>query len=486
MPDPSLKRGLKLTLFDDLAVVSDPATGAYYTFNTTAGTVLEGLAEGEPACQATLRLVQRYGLDAETAKAHVEQLFESLRGEGLLSAAAPVRGRIVVLQELQHLYPFGGSAKVNRWYMEQLAAAGYDVSVYCDIDSGPTRTMLGSLWSQDTLDPVPNRFDDAIEFDVNGVRLLALTENDTPTVEQVARLEPDAIIVSEDRTFARHEVGFEIGVPTMWLTARPATLPFGRHAWNNSPAATDLFMGANEIVAPNVFMAEYVRTWTGRNARVVPPPPFAQPRSEPGTHRGFVTLVNPSEIKGISLFLELARRLPRHRFAAVPGWSTTDDDLRRLRDQPNVTLVRPGRDIARVLDKTSVLVAPSLWQESPGLAVTEAMLRSIPTVVSAVGSLPEVKRGVEYVLPVRGIEEYTGGEDGQGVAVPVIPEQDPETVETWATVVDRLMTERDHWEQIAQASHTAALVHAEAAAGSSLVGLIGELLGSRGAVATAA
>jgi glycosyltransferase involved in cell wall biosynthesis len=485
MPDASLKRGLKLTVFDDLAVLSDPASGAYYTFNATAGTVLEGLAEGESACTATARLVDRYGLDDETAKADVGRLFESLRARGLLSAAAPARGRIVVLQELQHLYPFGGSAKVNRWYMEQLAAAGYEVAVYCDIDSGPTRTMLGSLWSQDTLDPVPNRFDDAIEFDVNGVRLLALTENDTPTVEQVARLEPDAIIVSEDRTFARHDVGFALGVPTMWLTARPATVPFGRHAWNQSASATDLFMTADEIVAPNVFMAEYVRTWTGREARVVPSPPFAPPRAEPGPHDGFVTLVNPSAIKGLSLFLEIARCLPRHRFAAVPGWSTTDDDLRRLRELPNVTLVRPGRDIAKVLDTTSVLVAPALWQESPGLVVTEAMLRSIPTVVSAVGSLPEVKRGVEYVLPVQGIEEYTGREDGWGVAVPVIPEQDPATVEAWATVVDRLVTERDHWEQVAQASHAAALVHAETAAGSSLVGLVEELLGSRIAAAAA-
>jgi len=499
----ALKPGLKLSVFDDMTVLADPSTGSYYTFNPVAGAVVESIATCRSACAATRGLMGRYSLDEEAARADVGDVIEGLRRELLLApegapaihpAPAPrpdvergSRGHVVVLQEIQHLYPLGGSAKLNRWYMEQLVAAGYDVSVFCDIDTPITRAMLGCLWSQDTLEPAPQRYDDAVEFWVSGVRLLALTENDTPTREQVERLEPTALILSEDRMFGRHEVGFSVSgdVPTMWLATRPATLPFGRHAWNRSPEATELFMATDEVVVPNVYMAEYVKNWTGRETRIIPSRPFTTPRAELGPHDGFVTLVNPSEIKGISVFLGLADKLPHRRFAAVPGWSTTEDDLARLRERPNVTLLRPSRDIATVLESTSVLLNPALWPESPGLLVAEAMLRSIPTAVSIVGALPEVKLGTDHLLPVSPIEEYTGGEDGRGVAVPVIPSQKPETIDAWADVVERLMSDRDHWERVAHASHAAALTQAEAAEASSLEPPLSAMLERRATVGVA-
>jgi glycosyltransferase involved in cell wall biosynthesis len=457
MPELTLKPQLKLIVFDDMAVLSDPETRSYYNFNPSAGPALEALAENLAPPAAAERLAQAYGVSPEVAGRDLERLIDQLEAEDLLTTvpaepgrpaapgpspapAAGSRGHVVVLQELQHLYPYGGTAKANRWHMERLVEAGYEVSVFCDIDTPVTRTMLGCLWSQDTLVPVADRFDDAIEFDVDGVRLLALTENDLPTLEQVRRLEPTAVVLSEDRTFGRHLVAAKLGVPLVWLATRPPTLPFGRHAWHRRDAATEVFMGADEVVVPNRFMAEYVRTWTGRGSRLVPSPLFVEPREDVGPHDGFVTMLNPSEIKGVSLFLDLARALPQHRFAAVPGWSTRQEDLDRVRAQPNVTVLPPGRDITPVLDRTSVLLAPSLWSESPGLAVSESMLRGVPSVVSAVGSLPEAKRGVEYVVPVDQIEEYTEVEDTRGVMVPVIPRQREEVVEsTLVAAVDSVL-----------------------------------------------
>jgi glycosyltransferase involved in cell wall biosynthesis len=190
-----------------------------------------------------------------------------------------------------------------------------------------------------------------------------------------------------------------------------------------------------------------------------------------------VTMFNPSEIKGVSLFLDLARALPQHRFAAVAGWSTRQEDLDRVRAQRNVTVLPPGRDITPVLDRTSVLLAPSLWAESPGLAVSESMLRGVPSVVSAVGSLPEAKRGVEYVVPVDQIEEYTEVEDSRGVMVPVIPRQRDEIVERWARTVDGLLSDRERWHDVAQASHAAAIAQrASDAAESTLLAAVENVL----------
>ena len=47
-------------------------------------------------------------------------------------------------------------------------------------------------------------------------------------------------------------------------------------------------------------------------------------------------MINPCAVKGISIFLEVAERLPAHEFGVVPGWGTTADDRRALQRLPNV------------------------------------------------------------------------------------------------------------------------------------------------------
>jgi hypothetical protein len=84
-------------------------------------------------------------------------------------------------------------------------------------------------------------------------------------------------------------------------------------------------------------------------------------------------------------------------------------------------------------------------------------------------------------VPVDQIEEYTEIEDSRGVMVPVIPTQRQEIVERWAGAVDRLIRDRDRWEQVAQASHAAAMAQREAdgAESSLLAAVDGVLAGGR-------
>ncbi len=122
------------------------------------------------------------------------------------------------------------------------------------------------------------------------------------------------------------------------------------------------------------------------------PHPSPLPEGE-GT---FVTFVNPLPAKGLYAFARIAevlsRRRPDIRLLVIEGRSgpdwrqATGIDLARL---PNVT-ARPAMPDPRAFYAvTKVLLMPSLWNESFGLAAAEAMMNGIPVLASNRGALPE-------------------------------------------------------------------------------------------------
>ena len=171
---------------------------------------------------------------------------------------------------------------------------------------------------------------------------------------------------------------------------------------------------------------------------------------------GYVTLVNPSQLKGIAILEQLAAARPDVGFAAVPTWATTRADLERLRRLPNMRVLPPAGNIDEILARTRVLLAPSLWGEGFGLIVVEAMVRGIPVLASNVGGLPEAKLGIEFLLPVRPIEHYSKQTDERGLPIPIVPPQD---VGPWLDALDWLLSEPQHYNDLSAASRAAALDH---------------------------
>ena len=243
--------------------------------------------------------------------------------------------------------------------------------------------------------------------------------------EQVRDFQPDRVLVSSE-DLGQVLLGEALHAApgrVVYLAHTPQLFPFGPASWNPNPEGTRFVHACAGIVAIGQHTAGYIEHYAGRRPVVIHPPIYGRgPFEKYGSFdKGLITIVNPCAVKGISIFLALARRFPEYSFGALPGWGTTAADRRALQALPNVTLLANVRNIEQVFSKTRVLLMPSLWYEGFGLSVTEAMLRGIPVIASDSGGLTEAKLGTRFVLPVRPIKGYEPIFDEHGLPSPVTP-----------------------------------------------------------------
>jgi glycosyltransferase involved in cell wall biosynthesis len=121
----------------------------------------------------------------------------------------------------------------------------------------------------------------------------------------------------------------------------------------------------------------------------------------PAESRAFVTFVNPSPHKGLMVFARLADMLGSRRpdipvlviqsgqsggsLNVIPGIDFTK--------YPQIMAAPPVATPADYFALTRILLVPSIWEEPFGRVAAEAMINSIPPIVSDRGSLPQVVNG---------------------------------------------------------------------------------------------
>jgi glycosyltransferase involved in cell wall biosynthesis len=299
---------------------------------------------------------------------------------------------------------------------------------------------------------------DGIAFELSGVQVHAIGNvygtYCSHLEQRIRELEPDWIQVTD----------VDDGPPFLDICQRESGgrviahfhsvshMPFGPQALApHNPERARALRALRGVICPSRFGCEYARQYGGLDATplyydIYGKGPFPDLAS---FDRGYVTAINPCDLKGLAVFVELARAMPDVAFAAVPTWGRSPEVMAQLQALDNVEIWPPVDDIDEIFARTRVLLAPALWLETFGMTIVEAQLRGIPVLASDLGGHRESKLGVDHLLPVNPLRLVTV--DGQRQMT--IPEQD---VAPWVAALRHLLTDRDEYNRVSRASRAAA------------------------------
>lgn len=359
--------------------------------------------------------------------------------------------RVLLSANLPYYPAHGGGNKVNRALLEGLARAGHEVTAVLPATGPGSRATL-----EEVVQGIASQgasvatYGADLQVAMNGVRIIIVKAPGrlrSCLRDEIASWNPEhVLIMSEDVSQTLLAAALEVAPErTIYVVLTTSFLPFGDQSFFPGERRTELVRRVRRVVAMSDYLASYMETHAGIRADVLRMPLLGlAPSRHTGVFGGKILMINPCQIKGISIFVELARMFPSYPFAAVPTWGASTHDLELVRAESNIQIVQPNEDIDCVFDQVSIVVMPSLWGEAFGLTCVEAMLRGIPVVASRVGGLVEAKMGTDYSIPVRPIEEFTERVDERMLAEPIVPPQD---IRPWADAIHRLWSDPAEYER---------------------------------------
>ena len=365
--------------------------------------------------------------------------------------------KILLLQDHIYLPSYGGGVKANRMLLEGLARRGHKCAAITPAfapSAGPANDDEFREEMERRGLAVCARVPNVSSYRFRGVDVDALhaptPESMREHVERRTReLNPDWVLVNDDKGRVLVAAALSAaGRERVVLVLQTITnTPFGPLAVAPSSEHARRMHEVRAIVTISAFLQRYVAEHGGLQSTVLRLPVYGDGPFPAAARRddGYVTMVNPCLEKGVDVFLPLARELPAVEFAAVRGWGTDPSLLGELEEQPNVRVLEPADDLDEILASTRVLLAPSLWPETFGYIVPEAMLRGIPVLASDAGGLREAALGAATLLPVALLERRNGHYAAR-----------PQHIGPWKTALQRLLEDSDEYGRRATEAHKAA------------------------------
>ena len=360
--------------------------------------------------------------------------------------------KILLTTNLPYFPTHGGANTSNRYLLESFALNHDSVLVVVPALSTPsqlTHAQLLDLMKSHGMNVTSEPGVDI--YTLNRVEVHAVVEQSrlrNYLMDQIRTFKPDWTLVStedpsQNLLDAAHK---QCPGRVIYLARTTSFIPFGPNAFFPSPARARLLEQCAAIVTVSEYVADYMRQWSTCDPVVLPisfygTGPFT---NYSNFDQGFVTMINPCAMKGLAIFVEVARAMPDVQFAAVPTWGTTESDLATLKQVPNIHLLKPTENIDEIYKQSRIILVPSLWPEGKSRVILESMLRGIPVLASDSGGNAEAKLGTEFLLPVRVIEGSGEELDGRMLPIPEIPEQD---IGPWLDALRRLLSDREFYNQ---------------------------------------
>lgn len=381
--------------------------------------------------------------------------------------------KILLAQNGPYAPAHDGANKANRFLMEGLARRGHACMAVLPV-SPPTHSRTAADFHavvQRAGATEIKESPDSLGCTLNGVHICAFSPTGSAPDRRnqflrdalrrtIADFQPDVILSScSDSGGTLLRAALESERPVVHMARCTAMLGVGPGSFTVDWEMDALLRRTHKIIANSRYLQRYLMEWAQVRSEVLDLPTYGSPSFSLDRYdtASYITMVNPCAVKGLPIFLEVARRCRDLRFAAVTTWGITAADRKALEQEENITLLSPRDDVYELLHKTRVLLVPSLWQEAFGRIVVEALLTGVPVLSSDVGGLPEAKLGVPpHPIPVRPIEHYGSTFDERGVPVIDVPLQD---IEPWVAALRALVSDRNFYEETSLNSHAVATAY---------------------------
>lgn len=197
--------------------------------------------------------------------------------------------------------------------------------------------------------------------------------------------------------------------------ARARGIPSAFYLANGNYKAVRWCRDIDLILTDSQSTADMYRTSRNAGFAATPVGKFIDPANFVAeTHeRKRLLFVNPSWQKGASVVVQLALALEQKRpdiqlevVEARADWSAVlRETTKRLGEEratlPNVIVTPNTSDMRGPYSRARLLLAPSLWWESSGRVLAEAMLNGIPALITNRGGMPEMigDAGIAFDFP---------------------------------------------------------------------------------------